>query len=403
MNNSKKQGMVLVLVVVVMSAMLLLVTYFLNFVITENKIARSHYLATEDYYLAEAGIQEAIWKLNNDPEWLNSFQTDSEWQATLERENPFGDNQSYAVTIVNYDLGRAEIIAASQISQGSRQSQRVVKTVVFQPQGGPPPAGAEDAAIFTDSDVNFSGSVTDVLNGGIFANDDINLTFFSDVNVEGKASAGNRISIPWGSSLTASEMESSNYPPPPESREMPQVDFNSEDPNSYINQADYVYSTSQFNHIFDGDPNVVLNGIIYVTGNITIPRGYTLTVNGVLLAEGNVNLGTDWWPFWESGPSLVINDPGVGPAGLLSMRKIHFASEADLIDITGLIYAADELKLDWLSPGVDLTGGVIVRKMTVSNFFNQITLNFDADIVARTLGNPSDAPLINVEHWEEEY
>lgn len=400
MKVKKQKGVVLILVVVVMSALLLLSGYFLNFIITEEKISQSHTLATQTYYLGEGGIQEAIWKIKNDPEWLAAFQSDPDWQATLTKDNPFAPGQSYQVAIQSLDLGRVEINATGVMDFGQREAQRVVKTVVFQPQGA---SATSSIAIFTDEDAYFSGSVINVQGAGLFANDDIRLYFFSNIQAEGKALAVDQIYTSWFSTLTATEKKSANFPPAPESVEMPQLDFDSADPDSLFNRATAVYTTGQFNQLLNNNPNLTLNGIIYVTGNAIIQRGHNLTVNGALVADGNINFGTDEWPFWESNPSLTINDPGSGPAGILSKRKIHFGTFSSVADINGLIYTPDEFKLDAFGMDFSLDGGILVRDFTVNSLWQPLTLNYNEEVIIRTLGLPYTAPVINIEHWEEEY
>ena len=85
------------------------------------------------------------------------------------------------------------------------------------------------------------------------------------------------------------------------------------------------------------------------------------------------------------------------------MRKIHFASEAEEINIDGLIYAIDNIRADWLSPDINLNGGIVTRDFNVDNFFNEVSITYDEEVLTRSLGIAADSPVINVEHWEEEY
>jgi len=61
-----QRGAVLIVVFVVMLAIFLLISYYLQFILTERKISVSHTLATQTYYLSEAGVQEALWKIRHD-------------------------------------------------------------------------------------------------------------------------------------------------------------------------------------------------------------------------------------------------------------------------------------------------------------------------------------------------
>ena len=51
---------------VILMTLFLLGSYFLNFVLTDSRISKSQDVASRTYYLAEAGINELIWKLKND-------------------------------------------------------------------------------------------------------------------------------------------------------------------------------------------------------------------------------------------------------------------------------------------------------------------------------------------------
>ncbi len=391
--------MILILTVLVMAAMLMLVTYFFSFIIIEKKIAHSQALATQTYYLSEAGLVAAIWKIKNDPVWLDNFQNNPNWQATLTKQDPFTANQSYQIQVQNTGLGRATLTATAHDNLGDKQSQRITETTIFQAQG----SATSSLAVFVNEDANFSGAVMTVNNADIFANDDLNLSFFSNITVNGQALAVDQISLSPSTQLTAAVKRSANFPPAPTAAAMPQIDFDSADPQSYRNQATSVYTTGQFNQLLNNNPNLVLNGIIYVTGNIIIQRGKNVTVNGVLIADGNINLGTDWWPFWQSGPRLTINDPGSGPVGLLSKRRIQFGSYTNTADIEGLIYATDEFRLDAYGLSFSLHGGIITRNFNVNSLWQSLTLNYSQDLLNRTIGLPQTAPVINIEHWEEEY
>ncbi|GAI42546.1 unnamed protein product [marine sediment metagenome] len=57
------RGTVLILAILVLGIMLFLGSYFISFSLTGSRMALSQGMATKAYYLAEGGIQEAIFKL----------------------------------------------------------------------------------------------------------------------------------------------------------------------------------------------------------------------------------------------------------------------------------------------------------------------------------------------------
>ena len=70
---NKEKGTAIIITFSAMTVLLLLGFYFLNFALTEARISKSHEKGLQAYYLAEAGINEGIWRLNNNEEWNSSF------------------------------------------------------------------------------------------------------------------------------------------------------------------------------------------------------------------------------------------------------------------------------------------------------------------------------------------
>ncbi len=398
--RTKQNGTVLILVMIVMSAMVLLLNYFFDFIISERKIATSHVLSAQTYYLTEAGVQEAIWKINHDAAWNNNFTTNPTWQASITRTDPFLPGQSYQVSVNNATVGEAIIHATGTISAGNQTARRVVKTTVFQAQGE---TATSSIGVFTNNNFTLSGANLSVNDAAVFSNNQINLNFFSTLNVTKKAMANNNISISWLSALNAQELLAQNYPPRPATENMPQLDFDSSDPNSLHNQADFVYTQNQFASLISANPNLVLNGSVYVTGEITIPRGSTVSVNGFLAAKNNINIGTSWWPSWLAKASVSLSDPGSGPVGLFAKHDINIGSYASQTSVNGVVYANNDLTITASGLNFNVSGAVYSRNFSLSSLWDAMAINYNSDRVFRTLGLSASSPLINVNHWEEEY
>lgn len=403
MNSSYKkqqQGTVLILVMIVTSGLVLLLNYFFDFIISERKIAKSHVLATQTYYLTEAGVQEAIWKINHDSIWNDNFKTNPSWQAVIERDDLFATGQSYEVSVKNVLAGEAIIHATGTIIAGSQTSRRMVKTTIFQAQGE---TATSSIGVFTNNNFNLSGANLSVNNGSVFSNNQINLDFFSVLNVALKAMTNNNIDISWLSDLNAEEILAQNYPPRPGAENMPQLDFDSNDLNSLLNQADFTYTQNQFANLLTANPNLVINGSVYVTGEITIPRGSTVSVSGFLAAKNNINIGASFWPFWLAKASVTLSDPGSGPVGLFAKHDVSVGSYASQVSVNGLIYANNDLTVTASGLNFSVSGAVYARNFSLSSLWEAMAITYNADRVFRTLGLAAASPLINVNHWEEEY
>src|SRR3989344_1981169 len=72
-NREKTSGFVLVLSVLILTALLLAGSYLITISGTERKIADAQATATKNYYLAEAGVNEMIWDIKNQPLVSSAF------------------------------------------------------------------------------------------------------------------------------------------------------------------------------------------------------------------------------------------------------------------------------------------------------------------------------------------
>src|SRR3990167_1737282 len=125
------QGFLLISSLFVLTTMIVIVSFYLNAIIQNVKTSKILNTTPQVYYLAEAGIQEAFWKLQNDAAWKNSFETDPNWQATITRADVLAPGGAYAVSVVNNGLADATITATSTLAVASTVVQRVVETSVF--------------------------------------------------------------------------------------------------------------------------------------------------------------------------------------------------------------------------------------------------------------------------------
>ncbi len=447
-NNRAKNGSVLIFTILLLATMLLLSSYFISFSLTGSRMSESQIYAAKSYYLAETGIQEAIFKLKNDDDWRNAFETMptiddptcSSWSISpYKRNQALFENGSYEVGIENLGCAKAEITSTSTIIFSSGKiAQRVVKTKVFKAIGNP----VSDFNIFTGgSSENIYIKSTDPLNiynGSLFSNNNINIKYWSKVNVDNKALAGNQINISSYSELNAITCSSDICEPgcatstecPPAEVSMPPLDF-----DFYLQAAESsdcsflridgktncLFTLEEFEKLmWQNYPELSLpeDVVTYIRGDINIRAGQILTVNGVLIAERDINMGEDYcwtsseYPFLRCGSSRVmVNRPGLPEenksAGILARRKITTGSwlgfEDKAMDIDGLIYAGDEIKISSVGAFIEIHGGIASRKFRLSSMWNGIDIYLDPDVIIDTFRDPEYSPVITIDHWEEEY
>jgi len=448
-NNFKQKSFISIATLIIASVLLLLGIYFLNFVLSEMRIVDSHTKASQAYYLAEAGINEAIWKLKNDHKGV-SEDGDKAWADEFIKEpncESFSDsftrntdylypNSSYSVSIQNSSCARGEIVVVAYINlpNGSRV-QRRVKTKAFKTIN---PSPTRNSGVFaggeTDS-IDFLAGYMNIYDGNIFSNYNINLDLVSTLRAyddpetedieEGKVAAVNYINKSLFSTIVSTGRCAKNvcdpsqacidagFTCPPSRISMPMIDFDSSDPNSYKSKAQAagtVYTAQQFENLLWGNQNLTLNNpVTYVTGPIELKGGQTLTVNGVLVADGTISIGEDlcWYRSlfqFRCGKSrLTVKHQEGYPSGILTKKRIEAGLYADRIDVNGLLYASDEFSLVSMPSVFEIKGGIIARKLTLVSIWQALNVTLNNDFIREAIGIPEYSPIIQIEHWEELY
>jgi hypothetical protein len=425
-----QKGTIVIIVFIVMVILLFLGSYFLSFSLTESKIAKSQDLAGRTYYIAEAGINEAIWKLKNDVVWSNQFISNPNWSANFSRS--FADG-SYNVSIQNSDLAEGEIISVATINLGGgKTSQRIIKTKVFKAIGSP----INSSGFFTDGpsgNMNVSSSNITINNGNGYCGGVLNISSsVLTINDDGETEElegqllvhGNLIksstTINAERICTSTQCDADCDICPAPSSDLPAVDFNSSQSTSFKSRAKElenlgqcqilcngnpcstkcVLTPSQFSNVLSKGSTITINsGITYVSGAVNI-SSKNITLNGILIAESDIN---------ASSSSITVNRPSSqSPSGLISGKKINFSSIT--MNIVGLIYSSEEMNVS--STSGTITGAIVGRKFDYSSV-SPLVINYDNDIVLYGLGymingnpvppNSIFSPVITIDHWEESY
>lgn len=402
-----QRGIELIITILLMTIILFLAAYLLDAVLIETRIAQSQSWGAKTYYLAEAGIQDMVWKLKNDATYKQSFETNPAWTTSFSRTDPFGSgNGSYTVTITNSSLAHGTIVSIGTIDLGNgATSQRIVKTAVFRAMGQ---SGIEDNAAYADGNIDISLSNVYFHDGSSHSNNNYNIKALSTVNIDEDLNAVNQYIESWLANVNiGGETHAANYPPAPDSITMPAVDFDSTDINSLRNQATVIYSQSAFDTLMQNNQTLTLPGpITYVDGDIDVKGAQTLIVNGLLVVGRDLNFGTRLCRGSRCGNShLTVNRISGQRSGVFAKRKIYFNLWSGNIDVHGVIYANDQFNLLSLPLGYDIniTGALVSRKLSITSVWLPINVYYDNDIISEALGASSISPVITVEHWEEEY
>ena len=448
--HNKKRGVILIFALLVLSIILFTSSYFISFSLTGSKISLSQANATKAYYLAEAGIEEAIFKLKNDASWKSAFETQptiedpncSSWSIPNYEKNPaLFDQGSYNIIVENLGCARAKITSISKITIGGKKvAQRIIKTEVFKSINAE--NDISDFGIFTggmSENITISSvSPFNIHSGSIFSNNKIKLQFWSEVNVDKKVLAHNKIDIsswPFTSYLNSSSICASNICEgdctegcPPAQISMPSLDFDlylqaSKNNDCSLVRTDgetncYFSSSEKFEKmLWDNYPNVILNGVIYVDGDINIRAGQDMVINGTLVSgeKKNINIGEEnaWfrseWPYARYGAcNINVYRPNENsPSGVLAQKKFNiggwFGTGLESLYFEGLIYSGYQMKISSMNAHMEIHGGIATSKFTLSSMWDGIDLYLDSDIIIDTFGASEYSSLISINHWEEEY
>ena len=420
-----------------LGTILLLGTYFLSFTISELKIAQSQELGTKTHSLAEAGIAEAVWKLQHDSSWSDNFSKEPgchDWQASFERENHLFDKSSYLVSIENLECGRAVVTSTAKIFISQEKfSQRVVKVTLYKTTGDP----VDVFAIFSGqlrpgtNIIIEGGSEVLVKNGDVFSGHQVIVTGDSSLEAEGRILASHQI-VQEGQVIALAKCAGNICDPeelcegecPADRVEIPAIDFDSaENPNSLLNRAQSaqdnlecevlansaavsskcVFTSTEFRNLLrDVGNNGVLtlnNDVTYIIGRVEVPASRSLVVNGILVADGRVDIMGD-------SEVIVRDDNGNLAAGILTKDKIHFNENSQLNEFAGLLYSLDHIKMDNLAGQAKMRGAVMASNHVMIEGTN-LEITLDSQVVNNVLYFTShqdeNFPIIAIEHWEEAY
>lgn len=397
-----KNGITLILSIMLMTLVLFLSLYYLNFSLSEKQISSSQSIGAKTYYLAESGVADMIWKLKNDATYKTNFETDPNWVASTTRVNPFGaDSGSYTVTITNSSQAHADIVSTGSVTINGKTSQRIIKTKVFKAMGeslvGP-------NAIYADGNIDISSSIVNYLDGGSHSNGVYIVNGASVLTVEGDLNATGNYLLNWQATTSISgEIHAANYPPAAAPVIMPAVDFNSAATSSMKNRATTTYTAAQFEALLNDNPNLTLDGpIIYVNGEVEIEKAINLTINGLLVIQGDLEIDSNN----TKTINITINHATGTPAGIMSSEKIEIKKLKGTIDINGVIYANDTidlLNITSAAANFDIIGGLIARKVTITSCTRPINIHYNTDPLNDSFFAAQFSPVVTVEHWEEEY
>ncbi len=361
----------------------------------ETKIARSQLEGTTAYYAADAGITDAIWRLNNDTAYKNALLAGT-LNVTYSATNAPQTGQGFIVTMVtsSQGAGYADVTVDATSDNGTFVARRKVAASVF---GGVATSPIGEKAVMAGGSLSISNgaSSVNVTNGDIFARGNISIsqatvnTASNWIRTAGTYSAHS-------ASVTTAGIAASNYPPAPAADSVPGVDFPYYQANNNAS-----YTATQFMDLIDTNPNLVLPGpVTYVQGNVSLRNnnasGSNLTINGLLVVNGSFTIQNS-----VKNISMTVTDPGDGRSGILINGGGSFSSGN--ISVSGVIYASGSLSFTSL-PAFTVDGAVVAGGTVSLTSSGNLNVTFASSRVISVFGSGGINPqAVQVQHWEEKY
>src|SRR3972149_7735177 len=145
--KEKKQAYVLISVLVIMMVMLAIAYTLADVLFSEMAIARNQKAASASFHLAEAGVQEAVWRIQYEPIARDKFLNTLDGETIFSHDPALLSGGSYDVLITNTAKGTATITSTGLYAIGIKTAQRKIKVSVT--KATTPPPYDYDAAIFT--------------------------------------------------------------------------------------------------------------------------------------------------------------------------------------------------------------------------------------------------------------
>jgi hypothetical protein len=403
--NLKLKGYVTIVVLILMSVLVAVSYLYADALFSELAIARNNKGSTVAFALAEAGVQEAIYKVRYDPGIKAHFLTGS-GSDILPLKPALINNGSYKVTLIYTNPATATIESTGFYQMGLRTAQRRITENID--QATLPLIWDIGAAIFTSpgsapnnlTNIDLKNAKTiRIYNGGIFSGLDLNTKNVTNIAAEGRIRSMGIIDSQ-GTKNCQCKIADDNDPSTPQCFNNPDYGCQVE-PHSSLSDpengtppsgsADYKLQAISAGTCYNGvapcnkpfPTSSTLTGIIYVEGGLEI--NHDLTINGLLVTSGNLDVKA----------VLTVNKTGDEPSGII-VDPGNFYSKRTL-NVTGVIWVAQSIYVN--NGDINLTGGIIVHDIYINN--SSTIIHYDPQVINETLKPTSQ--VIELKHWEEEY
>jgi len=365
---SNQRGMALLTTLIFVFILVTFAVALLTMTSNDTKLSTLQKESTRAFYLAETGIDKALWFLNTPVEHGGEDKFD--WRP-VDYPAPDANTEYYQFTII--DIGvedseatppthatdRIEVTSVGTVKEGKYSAGK--RTVVVTAKIGISPSSnlSYNYAVFADSIVWLNGNI--IINGDVHANGDITGSA-NDPTVTGKQTIGG-------------------------DEDFPKVDFDWYRDMILNDEIDGTYYGADTSKIFNIDETI--SGIHFVDGDVEIPANVKLNISdGAILATGEIrSLGNAEITHTRSADYAI-------PLALIAKGDIVLGGT---VSVQGVIQSDQDINVLGTT---DIEGGALFANNV--DVIGTVIVTYDPDLLGDVVMG-TGVPVYIKTSWREAY
>lgn len=330
---SNQKGMALLTTLIFVFILVTFGVALLTMTSNDIKLSALQRDSTEAFYIAEAGIDKALWYLNT-PEDNGGEGLD--WRPNEYQESyPAVSTNYYQVTVENTaEQDIIKITSRGVVSDGNKVYGSRKIEVKARKAISPSPSSVYNYAIATEGNLTFSGDVE--IDGDVHSNGNI---VSGDTDIAGEATA----------SGASNQLGSANYA----TQMYPKIDF------------EYYKGLAIANGTYYGDLNLkvfdieeTITGIHFIEGDVEIKRSAVLNIiDGAIFATGTITV--------ISTPKIRRTQTAEYDNPLAIIAKGDITLLAD-VRVEGIVQTEGELKIRSVQYLIEVYNGAVIADVIVN-------------------------------------
>ena len=365
-----QKGMALLTTLIFVFILVTFAVALLTMTSNDTKLSALQKESTRAFYLAETGIDKALWFLNTPVEY--GGEDKFTWRPTTGYPpNPASNTEYYQFTINNigvedldatpptYETDRIEITSVGTVKEGKYSAGK--RTVIVTAKIGISPSSnlSYNYAIFADLILTLIGNLT--VNGNVHANVDIDGSA-NEPTVNGTQTIGGE-------------------------EDYPRVDFDWYKEMIENNEIDGHYWGDNTAKIFNVSETI--SGIHFVDGDVEIPALVKLNIhNGAILATGAITCHNN------AEITHTRSADYTNPLALVAMGNIDLGGT---ISVEGIIQSDQDIVVGGT---VDIVGGALFANNVTVN--GAVIITYDPDLLGEVVIGTGIEVYVKTS-WREAY